>query len=27
MTFLNQLMLYFCTVVCVLYLLSGGYRA
>ncbi|EEC7588198.1 DUF1378 family protein, partial [Escherichia coli] len=25
MTFLNQLMLYFCTVVCVLYLLSGGY--
>ncbi|EEQ1601946.1 DUF1378 family protein, partial [Escherichia coli] len=24
MTFLNQLMLYFCTVVCVLYLLSGG---
>ncbi|EEC9065031.1 DUF1378 family protein, partial [Escherichia coli] len=23
MTFLNQLMLYFCTVVCVLYLLSG----
>ncbi|EER0528275.1 DUF1378 family protein, partial [Escherichia coli] len=22
MTFLNQLMLYFCTVVCVLYLLS-----
>ncbi|EEQ8932014.1 DUF1378 family protein, partial [Escherichia coli] len=26
MTFLNQLMLYFCTVVCVLYLLSGGYR-
>ncbi|HAN1595442.1 TPA: DUF1378 family protein [Escherichia coli] len=27
MTFLNQLMLYFCTVVCVRYLLSGGYRA
>ncbi|WP_044711850.1 DUF1378 family protein [Escherichia coli] len=27
MTFLNQLMLYFCTVVCVLYLLSGGYWA
>ncbi|WP_100008865.1 DUF1378 family protein [Escherichia coli] len=27
MTFLNQLMLYFCTVVCVLYLLSGGYSA
>ncbi|ELH2288823.1 DUF1378 family protein [Escherichia coli] len=27
MTFINQLMLYFCTVVCVLYLLSGGYRA
>ncbi|EOO9820904.1 DUF1378 family protein [Escherichia coli] len=27
MTFLNQLMLYFCAVVCVLYLLSGGYRA
>ncbi|EIC1597715.1 DUF1378 family protein, partial [Escherichia coli] len=27
MTFLNQLMLYFCTAVCVLYLLSGGYRA
>ncbi|HFO9410016.1 TPA: DUF1378 family protein, partial [Escherichia coli] len=26
MTFLNQLMLYFCTAVCVLYLLSGGYR-
>ncbi|ENM6964640.1 DUF1378 family protein, partial [Escherichia coli] len=25
MTFINQLMLYFCTVVCVLYLLSGGY--
>ncbi|EPH6462023.1 DUF1378 family protein, partial [Escherichia coli] len=25
MTFLNQLMLYFCTVVCVLYLLSSGY--
>ncbi|HAZ2530905.1 TPA: DUF1378 family protein, partial [Escherichia coli O157] len=24
MTFLNQLMLYFCTVVCVLYLLSSG---
>ncbi|MGM1226449.1 DUF1378 family protein, partial [Escherichia coli] len=24
MTFINQLMLYFCTVVCVLYLLSGG---
>ncbi|EOV12237.1 hypothetical protein WG7_01100, partial [Escherichia coli KTE38] len=27
MTFLNQLMLYFCTAVCVMYLLSGGYRA
>ncbi|EEZ2046387.1 DUF1378 family protein, partial [Escherichia coli] len=26
MTFVHQLMLYFCTVVCVLYLLSGGYR-
>ncbi|EJZ2746839.1 DUF1378 family protein, partial [Escherichia coli] len=26
MTFIHQLMLYFCTVVCVLYLLSGGYR-
>ncbi|MCB8639923.1 MULTISPECIES: DUF1378 family protein, partial [Enterobacteriaceae] len=25
MTFLNQLMLYFCTAVCVMYLLSGGY--
>ncbi|EES6299001.1 DUF1378 family protein, partial [Escherichia coli] len=25
MTFIHQLMLYFCTVVCVLYLLSGGY--
>ncbi|EFP2130765.1 DUF1378 family protein, partial [Escherichia coli] len=24
MTFLNQLMLYFCTAVCVMYLLSGG---
>ncbi|EEQ4511565.1 DUF1378 family protein, partial [Escherichia coli] len=24
MTFIHQLMLYFCTVVCVLYLLSGG---
>ncbi|EFG1975316.1 DUF1378 family protein, partial [Escherichia coli] len=24
--FVHQLMLYFCTVVCVLYLLSGGYR-
>ncbi|EFE1456689.1 DUF1378 family protein, partial [Escherichia coli] len=23
MTFIHQLMLYFCTVVCVLYLLSG----
>ncbi|EJC9627732.1 DUF1378 family protein, partial [Escherichia coli] len=27
MTFIHQVMLYFCTVVCVLYLLSGGYRA
>ncbi|EFE6139682.1 DUF1378 family protein [Escherichia coli] len=27
MTFIHQLMLYFCTVVCVLYLLSGGDRA
>ncbi|MSM60499.1 DUF1378 family protein [Escherichia coli] len=27
MTFLNQLMLYFCMAVCVMYLLSGGYRA
>ncbi|HBG9518826.1 TPA: DUF1378 family protein, partial [Escherichia coli] len=26
MTFIHQVMLYFCTVVCVLYLLSGGYR-
>ncbi|WP_032297988.1 DUF1378 family protein, partial [Escherichia coli] len=26
MTFVHQVMLYFCTVVCVLYLLSGGYR-
>ncbi|WP_281996282.1 DUF1378 family protein, partial [Escherichia coli] len=24
MTFVHQVMLYFCTVVCVLYLLSGG---
>ncbi|EKY6375102.1 DUF1378 family protein, partial [Escherichia coli] len=24
MTFIHQVMLYFCTVVCVLYLLSGG---
>ncbi|EES5539242.1 DUF1378 family protein [Escherichia coli] len=27
MTFVHQVMLYFCTAVCVLYLLSGGYRA
>ncbi|EOU7601531.1 DUF1378 family protein [Escherichia coli] len=27
MTFIHQLMLYFCTVVCVLYLLSCGYGA
>ncbi|KLH84905.1 DUF1378 family protein [Escherichia coli] len=27
MTFIHQVMLYFCTAVCVLYLLSGGYRA
>ncbi|EFJ2824369.1 DUF1378 family protein [Escherichia coli] len=27
MTFIHQVMLYFCTVVCVLYLLSGGYSA
>ena len=26
MTFLQLIMLYFCTAVCVLYLLSGGYR-
>ncbi|EIK8284698.1 DUF1378 family protein, partial [Escherichia coli] len=26
MTFVHQVMLYFCTAVCVLYLLSGGYR-
>ncbi|EFF2792123.1 DUF1378 family protein, partial [Escherichia coli] len=26
MTFIHQVMLYFCTAVCVLYLLSGGYR-
>ncbi|HAP2025491.1 TPA: DUF1378 family protein, partial [Escherichia coli] len=25
MTFVHQVMLYFCTAVCVLYLLSGGY--
>ncbi|EKL6999219.1 DUF1378 family protein, partial [Escherichia coli] len=25
MTFIHQVMLYFCTAVCVLYLLSGGY--
>ncbi|EIC1693771.1 DUF1378 family protein, partial [Escherichia coli] len=25
MTFLQLIMLYFCTAVCVLYLLSGGY--
>ncbi|EFG1394740.1 DUF1378 family protein, partial [Shigella boydii] len=24
MTFIHQVMLYFCTAVCVLYLLSGG---
>ena len=27
MTFIHQVMLYVCTAVCVLYLLSGGYRA
>ncbi|EEC8693084.1 DUF1378 family protein, partial [Escherichia coli] len=27
MIFIHQVMLYFCTAVCVLYLLSGGYRA
>ncbi|HFY0492153.1 TPA: DUF1378 family protein, partial [Escherichia coli] len=27
MTLVHQFMLYFCTAVCVLYLLSGGYRA
>ncbi|HHY8407232.1 TPA: DUF1378 family protein, partial [Escherichia coli] len=27
MSFIHQIMLYFCTAVCVLYLLSGGYRA
>ncbi|EIY6034106.1 DUF1378 family protein [Escherichia coli] len=27
MTFIHQVMLYFCTVVCVLYLLLGGYSA
>ncbi|EOT0774892.1 DUF1378 family protein, partial [Escherichia coli] len=27
MTFVHQVMLYFCTAVCVMYLLSGGYRA
>ncbi|EPU2111857.1 DUF1378 family protein, partial [Escherichia coli] len=26
MIFIHQVMLYFCTAVCVLYLLSGGYR-
>ncbi|MCB8639928.1 DUF1378 family protein, partial [Escherichia coli] len=25
MTFIHQVMLYFCTAVCVMYLLSGGY--
>ncbi|KAA1959050.1 DUF1378 family protein, partial [Escherichia coli] len=27
MTFIHQVMLYFCMAVCVMYLLSGGYRA
>ncbi len=27
MQFIHQVMLYFCTAVCVMYLLSGGYRA
>ncbi|EER3127377.1 DUF1378 family protein, partial [Escherichia coli] len=27
MSFIHQIMLYFCTAVCVLYLLSGGDRA
>ncbi|MBA1138494.1 DUF1378 family protein [Escherichia coli] len=27
MTFVHQVMLYFCTAVCVMYLLSGGSRA
>ncbi|HCP4699903.1 TPA: DUF1378 family protein, partial [Escherichia coli] len=26
MTFIHQVMLYFCMAVCVMYLLSGGYR-
>ncbi|MED8104455.1 DUF1378 family protein, partial [Escherichia coli] len=26
MTFLQLILLYFCTVVCALYLLSGGYK-
>ncbi|EPT7279584.1 DUF1378 family protein [Escherichia coli] len=26
MTFIQLILLYFCTAVCVLYLLSGGYR-
>ncbi|EFE5709123.1 DUF1378 family protein [Escherichia coli] len=27
MTFLQLILLYFCTVVCALYLVSGGYKA
>lgn len=27
MTFIQQLLLYFCTLVCVLYLVSGGCKA
>ncbi|HAV9309903.1 TPA: DUF1378 family protein [Escherichia coli] len=27
MTFIQLILLYFCTVVCVLYLVSGGYKA
>ncbi|EEQ3361793.1 DUF1378 family protein [Escherichia coli] len=27
MTFIQLVLLYFCTVVCVLYLVSGGYKA
>ncbi|EER7634320.1 DUF1378 family protein, partial [Escherichia coli] len=26
MTFIQLILLYFCTVVCVLYLVSGGYK-
>ncbi|EOA6528423.1 DUF1378 family protein, partial [Escherichia coli] len=27
MTFIQLILLYFCTVVCALYLVSGGYKA